>query len=198
MAAVAETLDTVQSLTQSGYKWGFETDIEMDVAPKGLNEDTIRLISARKGEPDWLLAWRLKSYAAWLTMTEPHWARIGHPPIDYQDIHYYAAPKKKDGPKSLDEVDPELLRTYEKLGIPLKERAILAGVVGAADEAEGRQIAVGRRVRQRVGRDHLPQQPGQGRRDLLPDQRGGAGTIPSWCANTWAAWCRPATTTSPR
>src|ERR1700709_1515756 len=103
MAAVAETLDTVQSLTQSGYKWGFETDIEMDIAPKGLNEDTIRMISARKEEPAWLLAWRLKAYAAWLTMVEPNWARVGYPPIDYQDIHYYAAPKKKDGPASLDE-----------------------------------------------------------------------------------------------
>jgi len=142
MAAVAETLDTVQSLTQSGYKWGFETDIEMDVAPKGLNEDTIRLISARKGEPEWLLAWRLKSYAAWLTMTEPNWARVGYPKIDYQDIHYYAAPKQKDGPKSLDEVDPELLRTYEKLGIPLRERAILAGVVGAEDAVPERSVAV--------------------------------------------------------
>ena len=146
MAAVAETLDTVQSLTQSGYKWGFTTDIEMDVAPKGLNEGTIRLISANKGEPEWLLAWRLKSYAAWLLMAEPDWARVGYPKIDYQDIHYYAAPKQKDGPKSLDEVDPELLRTYERLGIPLKERALLAGVVGAEDAfAEGeprREIAV--------------------------------------------------------
>ena len=142
MAAVAETLDTVQSLTASGYKWGFTTDIEMDVAPKGLNEDTIRLISARKEEPEWLLAWRLKAYAAWLKMEEPNWAKVGYPKIDYQDIHYYAAPKKKDGPRSLEEVDPELLRTYEKLGIPLKERAILAGVVGAEGEAEGRNIAV--------------------------------------------------------
>ncbi len=148
MAAVAETLDTVQSLTDSGYKWGFETDIEMDVAPKGLSEDTIRMISARKEEPEWLLAWRLKAYAAWLKMESPDWAKIGYPPIDYQDIHYFAAPKKKDGPKSLDEVDPELLRTYEKLGIPIREQAILAGVVGADGEdaaegaAQGRQIAV--------------------------------------------------------
>ena len=100
----------------------------MDLAPKGLNEDIIRLISARKEEPDWLLEWRLKAFAAWQQMEEPHWARVEHQPIDYQDLHYYAAPKKKAGPKSLDEVDPELLRTYEKLGIPLKERAILAGV----------------------------------------------------------------------
>ncbi len=140
MAAVPETLDTVQSVTQSGYKWGFSTDIEMDLAPKGLNEDTIRLISARKQEPDWLLEWRLKAFAAWQTMTEPHWAKVHHAPIDYQDLHYYAAPKKKPGPRSLDEVDPELLAMYEKLGIPLKERAILAGVEGAGDERP--QVAV--------------------------------------------------------
>ena len=147
MPAVAETLNTVESLTQSSYKWGFQTDIEMDVAPKGLSEDTIRLISARKEEPDWLLAWRLKAYAAWQTMQAPGWGKIGHPPIDFQDVHYYAAPKRKPGPKSLDEVDPELLAVYEKLGIPLKERAMLAGVEvpdgGGADGGDGRpQIAV--------------------------------------------------------
>src|SRR5271165_2735654 len=145
MPADSETLDTVRSVTQSGYKWGFKTDIEMDVAPKGLSADTIRLISQRKQEPSWMLEWRLKAYQAWLDMEEPHWARVEHPRIDYQDIHYYAAPKKKPGPKSLDEVDPELLRTYEKLGIPLKERAILAGVEGAGDDGyvEGSgQIAV--------------------------------------------------------
>ncbi len=140
MPAVAETLNTVQTLTQSSYKWGFETDIEMDLAPKGLSEDTIRLISARKEEPDWLLAWRLKAYAAWQTMQAPGWGKIGHPPIDFQDVHYYAAPKKKPGPKSLDEVDPELLAVYEKLGIPLKERAMLAGV--ELPEGEAPQIAV--------------------------------------------------------
>jgi len=141
MSADSGTLDTVRSVTQSGYKWGFETDIEMDVAPKGLSADTIRLISERKGEPSWMLDWRLKAYQAWLGMEEPHWARVEHPRIDYQEIHYYAAPKKRSGPKTLDEVDPELLRTYEKLGIPLKERAILAGVEGA-DGNEAGQIAV--------------------------------------------------------
>ena len=140
MAAVTETLDTVQSVTQSGYKWGFETTIEMDLAPKGLNEDIIRLISSRKEEPEWMLEWRLKAYAAWLKMEEPQWARVDHPPIDYQDLHYYAAPKKKAGPKSLEEVDPELLKMFEKLGIPLKERAILAGV--DPDTVENTQIAV--------------------------------------------------------
>jgi Fe-S cluster assembly protein SufB len=142
MPSDAETLDVVQSATQSAYKWGFETDIEMDLAPKGLNEDTIRLISARKAEPAWLLEWRLKAYTAWLKMEEPHWARVAHPKIDFQDAHYYAAPKKKPGPRSLDEVDPELLRTYEKLGIPLKERAILAGVEGAEEAEPRRDIAV--------------------------------------------------------
>ena len=142
MPAVAETLDAVKSVTDSGYKWGFSTEIEMDLAPKGLNEDIIRLISGRKNEPEWLLAWRLKAYAHWLTLTEPSWAKVHHAPIDYQDLHYYAAPKKKDGPKSLDEVDPELLKMYEKLGIPLRERAILAGVVGAEDAVPERQVAV--------------------------------------------------------
>jgi len=136
MSSTAETLAAIDS----GYKWGFETDIEMDLAPKGLNEDIIRLISERKEEPAWMLDYRLKAFAAWQKMEEPDWARVDHPPIDYQDLHYYAAPKKKAGPKSLDEVDPELLKMYEKLGIPLKERAVLAGV--EPDPAERPQIAV--------------------------------------------------------
>ncbi len=136
------TLETLNAVTATPYKWGFSTDIEMDMAPKGLTEDTIRLISARKEEPAWLLAWRLEAFAVWQKMEEPDWARVKHPPIDYQDLHYYAAPKKKAGPKSLDEVDPELLRTYEKLGIPLKERAILAGVEGADGEGDRPQVAM--------------------------------------------------------
>ncbi len=135
MPAEAETLETVRALADGGYKYGFETDIAMDMAPAGLTEDTIRLISSRKDEPAWLLDWRLAAFAAWQQMTEPHWARVWHPPIDYQGIHYYAAPKRAPGPQSLDEVDPELLATYEKLGIPLKERAILAGVEGASNVA---------------------------------------------------------------
>jgi Fe-S cluster assembly protein SufB len=143
MTAATETLDAVHALSDTGYKWGFETDIEMDMAPKGLTEDTIRLISSRKDEPAWLLEWRLKAFALWQTMPTPDWARVsGHPAIDYQDIHYYAAPKKKAGPKSLDEVDPELLAMYEKLGIPLRERAILAGVEGAEDVPERADIAI--------------------------------------------------------
>jgi Fe-S cluster assembly protein SufB len=131
MPAVAETLQTVSSVAEGGYKWGFQSDIEMDFAPKGLNTDIVRLISERKAEPEWLLDWRLAAFAAWQTMEEPHWALLNYPKIDYQDAYYYAAPKAKPGPKSLDEVDPELLKVYEKLGIPLNERAILAGVEGA-------------------------------------------------------------------
>ena len=113
------------------YKYGFTTDIESEFAPKGLNEDTVRYISAKKNEPEWLLAWRLKAFAAWQDMEDPEWARVKHPPIDFQDAYYYAEPKQKKGIKSLDEVDPELLATYAKLGIPLKEQEVLAGVEGA-------------------------------------------------------------------
>ena len=115
----------------STYEHGWSSAIEQDFAPKGLNEDTVRFISAKKKEPLWLLEWRLKAFAMWQKMEEPRWAAVKYPPIDYQDAYYYAAPKQKVGPKSLDEVDPELLRTYAKLGIPLKEQAILAGVEGA-------------------------------------------------------------------
>lgn len=111
------------------YKYGFVTDIAADTAPKGLNEDIIRLISRKKGEPEWLLEWRLKAFEFWQTMTEPSWAKLSYEKIDYQDLYYYSAPKQKAAPKSLDEVDAELLKTYEKLGIPLKEREALAGVV---------------------------------------------------------------------
>ena len=139
MPAVTETIETVQAVTDSTYKWGFETDIEMEFAPKGLSEDIVRFISAKKEEPAWLLEWRLRAFAAWQKMEEPRWPSVKYPPIDYQDAYYYAAPKQKVGPKSLDEVDPELLRTYAKLGIPLREQAILAGVEGAGENpAEGR------------------------------------------------------------
>ncbi|MGB2303585.1 MAG: Fe-S cluster assembly protein SufB [Candidatus Puniceispirillales bacterium] len=127
MSATAETVRQVEEATGK-YKYGFVTYIEVDKAPKGLNEDTIRMISAKKEEPEWMLEWRLKAYQTWLKMDDPDWAMLDYPPIDYQDIHYYAAPKKAEGPKSLDEVDPELLRTYEKLGIPLHEQEMLAGV----------------------------------------------------------------------
>jgi Fe-S cluster assembly protein SufB len=120
--------NAIEALVDREYKWGFVTEIEQEIAPKGLNEDVIRLISSKKGEPEWLLAWRLKAYRHWLTMKEPTWHNVHYPPIDYQNISYYAAPKTQNRPKSLDEVDPELLRTYEKLGIPLEEQKMLTGV----------------------------------------------------------------------
>ncbi|MGO4386334.1 Fe-S cluster assembly protein SufB [Microvirga sp. 2YAF29] len=128
MPAVQETIDQVRSIDVDQYKYGFETEVEMEKSPKGLSEDVIRFISAKKGEPEWMLAWRLDAYKRWLTMTEPNWARVSYDKIDYNDIYYYAAPKKNPAPKSLDEVDPEILKTYEKLGIPLREQEILAGV----------------------------------------------------------------------
>jgi len=118
------------------YEYGWSSDIEQEYGPKGLSEDTVRYISAKKNEPEWMLDWRLKAYRHWLTMPMPDWAKLNIPPIDYQAAYYWAAPKTKDGPKSLDEVDPEILRVYEKLGIPLAEQAVLAGVEGA------RKIAV--------------------------------------------------------
>ena len=127
MVATTETIAAVEDATGS-YKYGFVTDIETDKAPKGLNEDVIRFISAKKDEPDWMLEWRLKAYRYWQKMPTPDWAKLNIAPIDYQDIYYYSAPKSAEGPKSLDEVDPELLRTYEKLGIPLNEQKVLAGV----------------------------------------------------------------------
>ena len=119
----------IQDLANQEYKYGFYTDVETDSAPPGLNEDIIRLISNKKEEPEFMLEWRLKAYKHWLTMTEPKWPNVQYPPIDYQSIVYYSAPKsQKDGPQSLDEVDPELLETYKKLGIPLEEQELLAGV----------------------------------------------------------------------
>jgi len=121
--------ETIENLVRQEYKYGFVTDVESESAPPGLNEDIIRLISTKKQEPTWLTDWRLKAYRHWLTMTEPTWQFVKYPPIDFQDITYYSAPRQQtDGPKSLDEVDPKLLETYEKLGIPLRERGRLAGV----------------------------------------------------------------------
>ena len=128
MPVTTETTEQVHSITSETYKYGFVTEIETDQAPKGLNEDIIRLISAKKNDPQWLLESRLKAYRHWQTMAEPNWAMVKFPQIDYQDSYYFSAPKTKDQPKSLDEVDPELLKTYEKLGIPLQEQKVLAGV----------------------------------------------------------------------
>ena len=139
MPAVQETVDQVRRIDVDQYKYGFETLIESEKAPKGLSEDIVRFISAKKEEPQWMLDWRLEAYRRWLTMREPTWARVSYPKIDFQDLHYFAAPKQFVAPKSLDEVDPEILRTYEKLGIPLREQEILAGV----ERPEGeRRVAV--------------------------------------------------------
>jgi Fe-S cluster assembly protein SufB len=128
MAAVQETIDQVKSIDVTEYKYGFVTELEVDKPAKGLTEDTVRYISARKNEPEWMLEWRLDAFRRWKTMTEPTWSRVNYPPIDYQNLYYYAAPKKGASPKSLDEVDPAILDTYKKLGIPLREQEILAGV----------------------------------------------------------------------
>ncbi len=131
MPAVEATIEQVKKIDVDQYKYGFETSVDMVKAPKGLNEDIVRFISEKKGEPAWMLDWRLEAYRRWTAMIEPTWAKVEYPKIDFQDLYYYAAPRMNEAPKSLDEVDPEILRTYEKLGIPLKERGILAGVQGA-------------------------------------------------------------------
>jgi Fe-S cluster assembly protein SufB len=125
---MATALETVRDYTGGEYKYGFVTDVEEDRAPEGLSEETVRFISAKKGEPEWLTEWRLGAYHRWLGMEEPDWQKVGYPPIDYQAISYYSAPRQKEAPKSLDEIDPEIRRTYDKLGIPIKEQEVLAGV----------------------------------------------------------------------
>jgi Fe-S cluster assembly protein SufB len=141
--------ETIEGLVQKEYKYGFYTDVEADSAPPGLNEDIVRLISSKKQEPEFMLEWRLKAYRHWLTMKEPAWPHVHYPPIDYQKSVYYSAPKRKgDGPKSLDEVDPKLLETYEKLGIPLKERERLAGV---AVDAVFDSVSVGTTFKEKLG-----------------------------------------------
>src|SRR5476651_1362329 len=139
MPAVQETVEQVRRIDVDQYKYGFVTDIESEKAPIGLSEDTVRFISAKKNEPAWMLEWRLEAYRRWLTMREPTWARVDYPTIDYQNAYYYSAPKKKNALSSLDEVDPQILETYKKLGIPLREQEMLAGVVRPEGE---RRVAV--------------------------------------------------------
>ncbi|HCY54359.1 MAG TPA: Fe-S cluster assembly protein SufB [Oceanicaulis sp.] len=141
MPAVKETIEDVRRLEADKYKYGFTTEIEQEFAPKGLNEDIVRFISEKKGEPQWMLDWRLDAYRRWVEMKEPTWANVHHPKIDYQDAYYYAAPKNAAKYKSLDEVPAELLETYKKLGIPLREAEVLLGVEGAEDRtaAEARE-----------------------------------------------------------
>ncbi len=131
MPAVKETVEAVKALEADKYEWGFVTDIEMEFAPKGLNEDIVRFISAKKGEPEWMLDWRLGAFRRWREMDEPSWAMLNYPAIDYEDAYYYAAPKEKPTIESLDQLDPKILETYKKLGIPLREQEVLAGVKGA-------------------------------------------------------------------
>ncbi len=136
MAAVQQTIEQVKALDVDQYKYGFETKIESVKAPKGLDESTVRFISDKKSEPAWMLEWRLEAFRRWKAMEEPTWAKVDYPKIDFQDLYYYSAPKGTEGPKSLDEVDPELLKTYAKLGIPLKEQELLAGVRKPGEKSE--------------------------------------------------------------
>ena len=154
MVAVKETLDQVQTVEK--YKFGFVTDIEVDQAPKGLNEDIIRFISKKKDEPSWLLDWRLKAYEHWLGMEEPDWAKVGYPKIDYQDAFYYSAPKSgDDGPETLDDVDPEILETYKKLGIPLHEQEVLAGVKNVAVDAVFDSVSVATTFKEALSKEGI-------------------------------------------
>src|SRR5690242_14268963 len=146
MPAVQETVDQVRRIVVDKYKYGFETLIESEKPPKGHSEEVVRFISAKKNEPEWMLKWRLDAYRRWLTMREPKWARVDYGPIDYQGIYYYSAPKR-DPLMSLEEVDPEILKTYEKLGIPLREQEILAGVKRGDGDGEGDEGVDGREGR---------------------------------------------------
>jgi hypothetical protein len=159
----SSTAEQVQALER--YKYGFVTEIESETAPRGLDENTVRFISAKKEEPDWLLDWRLRAYRAWMGMGEPNWAKILYPPIEYQDAYYYSAPKQRTKLESLDDVDPEILKTYEKLGIPLREQEVLAGLTNVAVDAVFDSVSVG---------DHLQEETGRGGRHLLLLLRGGA------------------------
>src|SRR5258708_6874186 len=136
---MSTSTETIEQLANREYKYGFITDVETETIPKGLSEDVVRIISQKKPEPEWLLEWRLKAYRLWLTMKEPTWQNVKYDPINYQDIVYYSAPKKKKALNSLDEVDPEVKRTFDKLGIPLEEQKLLAGV--AVDAACGGLVA---------------------------------------------------------
>ena len=138
MPAVQETVDQVRQIDVDQYKYGFETQIASEKAPKGLSEDIVRFISAKKDEPAWMLQWRLDAYRRWLTMREPQWAKINYGPIDYQNAYYYSAPTNFKAPKSLDDIDPEILKTYDKLGIPLREREALLGIV--RDESKEAEV----------------------------------------------------------
>ena len=176
MPAVQETIERVRRIDVDQYKYGFVTDIESDKAPKGLSEDIVRFISAKKTEPEWMLAWRLEAYRRWLTMREPTWARVDYPKINYQDYYYYSAPKRKALASSTRSIR-KFSRTYEKLGIPLREQE----TAGRRRASGGRAARRGRRrVRFGFGCDHLPGGAEEVRRDLHADLGGAARSIPIW------------------
>ena len=185
---MAQSNEQLNELIQSDYAAGWVTDIEQESAPPGLNEDVVRMISRKKEEPEWLLEWRLKAYRHWLKLEhkEPRWAKVSHPPIDYQAIIYWAAPKLGNRPKSLDEVDPELLKTYEKLGIPLHEREALAGV---AVDAVFDSVSVATTFKDKLGEDG---------HHLLLVLRSRARASGAGARSTSARSCRTPTTSTPR
>ena len=187
---MASSVDTIRDLALQDYKWGFVTDIAHEQVPRGLNEDTVRLISAKKQEPEFMLEWRLKAYRHWASLekaqAEPKWANVHYAPIDYQNIVYYSAPKQKPGLNSLDELDPEILRTYEKLGIPLVEQQRLAGV---AVDAVFDSVSVATTFKEKLAEvgvifcsfsEAVQKHPGAG------------------AGSTWARWFRTPTTSSRR
>ena len=168
---MSEKDNILKDIGSAEYKHGFETQVEQEFIPKGLNEDIIRLISEKKGEPQWLLEFRLKAYRKWLTMKMPTWAHLDIPDIDFQDIIYFAAPKKASEKK---EIDPELMATFDKLGIPLHERSVLAGTHSPAREKRAGRHSGGRSVRLRIGQDYVPRVAGRERHHLLFVLRGRA------------------------
>ena len=174
--------ERIQEIANQEYKYGFVTDVEADSIPPGLDENVVRLISAKKEEPEFLLEWRLKAYQHWLTMTEPKWPNVHYPPIDFKKIVYYSAPKSKDdGPKSLDEVEPELLETYKKLGIPLEEQELLAGVAVDAVLTASRSPLPTRKSWENWESSSVPS----------PKQY---GSTPNWSKSIWARSCLTPTT----
>ena len=190
MPAVQETVARVKEIDVDKYKYGFFTDIELVKAPKGLSEDVVRFISAKKGEPDWLLDWRLEAYRRWLTMHEPTWANVHYPKIDFQELYYYSAPKSTEGPKSLADVDPELLEYYAKLGIPLTEQKLLAGVkeLRVAVDAVFDSVSVVTTFKEELAKAGV----------IFCSVSEAVKPTPSWCANISARSCPSPTISTPR
>ncbi len=186
-------MTSIEARVLQPYKYGFETTIDSDVVPAGLNEDVIRLISQKKGEPAFLLEWRLKAYRHWLTMTEPKWANITYGPIDYQAIHYYAAPKQEKALQSLNEVDPKLIDTFERLGIPLAEQKRLTGV---AVDAVFDSVSVATTFREELSKYAGRSSPSSASFSARFPMRC-ASTLP-WSSAGWARWSRTPTTSSRR